>query len=185
TRSLIEDKVVLCDSKAHQESGYFRTHHKLFFWYFVARSFLKKAPTLIHIQGDPGASTMYSVVSGNGGPCLLGEDGMSTTLNMYSYNSFANVLYIDAPGTVGYTQIDHKYAVTVPFMLLHALQEFFKTYRYNDTDAFLVGQSYAGEIGSFSKLLSLRVFNAGYYVAEDVPEAALQMMRDFVKNELH
>lgn len=42
-------------------------------------------------------------MSGEGGPCYVNPDGNSTTLNEWSFNNHANVLYIDQPVSAGFS----------------------------------------------------------------------------------
>ncbi len=41
--------------------------------------------------------------TGMGGPCYINEDANSTSLNPWSFNNEANVLYIDQPAQTGFS----------------------------------------------------------------------------------
>ncbi|KAF4649565.1 hypothetical protein FOL47_001938, partial [Perkinsus chesapeaki] len=73
----------LCDDNAKQVFGYLKgeSDAQLFYWFFESRRGPKDSPTIIFFQGGPGASSMYSLSSGNGGPCILDPTGTQTTLN--------------------------------------------------------------------------------------------------------
>ncbi|KAF2003456.1 alpha/beta-hydrolase [Amniculicola lignicola CBS 123094] len=72
-----------------------------FFLYFEARNNPSTAPLLIYLAGGPGESSTYIAFSSEGGPCYVNPDQISTTLNPWSMNNHANVLYIDQPAGAG------------------------------------------------------------------------------------
>ncbi|KAF4669874.1 hypothetical protein FOZ61_002777 [Perkinsus olseni] len=118
---------------------------KLFYWLFESRQAPDKSPLVIFFQGGPGASSMYSVTSGNGGPCILNDAGTDTTINKYSFNSFANVMYIDQPALVGFSEgTPPTNSIDAAKSTLVALEKFFSENPKYNTEVFLVGQSYAG-----------------------------------------
>ncbi|KAE8446168.1 hypothetical protein EG329_012393 [Mollisiaceae sp. DMI_Dod_QoI] len=73
-----------------------------FFWYFTARNDPGNAPLIIYLAGGPGESSMFGA-TGMGGPCYINEDANSTSLNPWSFNNEANVLYIDQPAQTGFS----------------------------------------------------------------------------------
>ncbi|TVY38347.1 Carboxypeptidase S1-like protein [Lachnellula subtilissima] len=85
-----------------------------FFWFFEFRVDSSNAPLAIWLNGGPGASSVAGVL-GENGPCMVGEDSNSTTLNPWSWNNKANMLYIDQPVQVGFSY--H----TLPNGTFHAL----------------------------------------------------------------
>ena len=79
----------------------------LFYWYFPARSSYDSysetsAPLVLWLGGGPGQSSIYGATEENG-PCYVNADANSTTLNPWSFNNHANVLYIESPPDVGYS----------------------------------------------------------------------------------
>lgn len=42
-------------------------------------------------------------MTGQGGPCIINDDANSTSLNPWSFNNEANVLYIDQPAQAGFS----------------------------------------------------------------------------------
>jgi pimeloyl-ACP methyl ester carboxylesterase len=74
-----------------------------FFLYFEARNNATNAPLVIYLAGGPGESSAFAAMSSEGGPCYVNPDGVSTTLNPWSLNNHANVLYIDQPVGAGYS----------------------------------------------------------------------------------
>ncbi|KAF4675045.1 hypothetical protein FOL47_008356 [Perkinsus chesapeaki] len=128
----------LCDDTVKQTLGYLDggSDAQLFYWFFESRG----------PGGGPGGSSMYALVSGNGGPCILNRDGNSTSLNEYSYNTFANVLYLDQPASTGFSKGKiPKNSVEAATASLRALEFFFAKHPRYNTEVFFIGQSYAGE----------------------------------------
>ncbi|KAF4673137.1 hypothetical protein FOL47_010983 [Perkinsus chesapeaki] len=137
----------LCDDRVKQIFGYLKgaSDAQLFRWFFESREKPLTSPILIYFQGGPGASSMISAVSGNGGPCILNTKGDDTSVNKYSYNTFANVMYIDQPAPVGFSKgTTPEGDVETAKSTLHALEAFFSKYRSYNTRVILIGQSYAG-----------------------------------------
>ena len=48
-------------------------------------------------------ASVNQAVSGHNGPCIVGNDSNSTTLNPWSWNGVSNMLYIDQPVQTGYS----------------------------------------------------------------------------------
>lgn len=74
-----------------------------FFWYFEARNNPLTAPLTIYLSGGPGESSAFAALASESGPCYVNADGNSTTLNPWSFNNHANVLYIDQPVSSGFS----------------------------------------------------------------------------------
>ncbi|KAF3481026.1 carboxypeptidase S1 [Arthroderma uncinatum] len=71
-----------------------------FFWFFEARKDPENAPLAIWMNGGPGSSSMFGMLTENG-PCFVNPDSNSTTLNPHSWNNEVNMLYLDQPVQVG------------------------------------------------------------------------------------
>ncbi|KAG9247648.1 carboxypeptidase-like protein S1 [Calycina marina] len=71
------------------------------FLVFEARKDPHNAPLSIWLDGGPGSSLMYGLLTENG-PCFIGTDSNSTYLNPWSWNNEVNMLYIDQPTQTGF-----------------------------------------------------------------------------------
>ena len=78
---------------------------------------------------------------GENGPCKVSADGSSTSRNEYSWNSKANVLYIDQPAGTGFSYgagMDHN-EQGVATDMYDFLQQFLKSHtKYKDLPFFAV-----------------------------------------------
>ncbi|KAF4704792.1 hypothetical protein FOZ62_022819, partial [Perkinsus olseni] len=137
----------ICDETVTQLHGYLpgQGDTRLFFWFFESRNDPRSSPTVIYFHGGPGGSSLYAAVSGNGGPCIVDDDGKSTTLNKYSWNTHANVMYLDQPAGVGFSRGSiPEDSVEAAESTFPALSHFFASRPQYNTRVFLAGQSYAG-----------------------------------------
>lgn len=98
------------------------------------------------MTGGPGCSSEVALF-GENGPCSVNADGTGTIPNNYSWNTKANVLYIDQPTGTGFsfgTGLDHDEAGVARDMY-DFLQQFFKAHSsLQPLDFYVVGESYAG-----------------------------------------
>ncbi|KAG5642320.1 hypothetical protein DXG03_002995 [Asterophora parasitica] len=94
----------LCDTTVKQYSGYLDVadDKHLFFWFFESRTSPKDAPLVLWLNGGPGCSSSTGLLF-ELGPCNIANDGTNTTHNPYSWNSHANVIFLDQPVNVGFS----------------------------------------------------------------------------------
>ncbi|KAJ6556987.1 serine carboxypeptidase [Mycena vulgaris] len=87
-----------------QASGYgdIAATKSIFFWYFAARNSPATAPLSLWFNGGPGSSSMIGLLQ-ELGPCRITNNSASVTLNPFSWNNNANVLFIDQPVGVGFS----------------------------------------------------------------------------------
>ncbi|KAH9480111.1 Carboxypeptidase S1 [Psilocybe cubensis] len=92
-----------------QASGYgdLTATESIWFWFFASRKDPENAPLALWFNGGPGSSSMIGLLQENG-PCRITNDSTSVTLNPFSWNNEANVLYIDQPVGVGFSHGDTK-----------------------------------------------------------------------------
>jgi len=128
-----------------------------FYWAFESRTMAADAPTILWMTGGPGCSSSLATLEENG-PCHVNKDG-STTLNPFSWNEFANVIFIDQPAGVGFSsgKENDSNEQMVADDMYQFLQAFFKTYPSLNTEFYVFGESYAGH---FAPMTASRVFNA-------------------------
>ena len=75
--------------------------HKLFYWYHEATSDAANKPLVLWLNGGPGCSSLGGMFT-ELGPFVLDSD-LAVTLNPYSFNKAANVLFIEQPAGVGFS----------------------------------------------------------------------------------
>eukprot|EP00049_Salpingoeca_infusionum_P017049 m.351600 g.351600 ORF g.351600 m.351600 type:complete len:446 (-) comp16290_c0_seq1:184-1521(-) len=141
----------LCGN-SNSESGYFKisgsTDKNYFYWYFEAQNNADTAPVVLWMTGGPGCSSEVALFFENG-PCKVNKQGTGTTPNPYSWNTNANLLYIDQPAGVGFSygsasDADHNEKEVAEDMY-HFLHEFFAAHPELDNRALYVfGESYGG-----------------------------------------
>mmetsp|Transcript_11674 Transcript_11674/g.25202 ORF Transcript_11674/g.25202 Transcript_11674/m.25202 type:complete len:504 (-) Transcript_11674:163-1674(-) len=160
-----------CDPNSPSSlSGYFgvegskydtKSSKHYFYWFFERRtnSLLpedeqpptvveKDIPFVIWLNGGPGCSSLLGLLQENG-PCLVNDDGQSTTSNPYSWTEAAHVLFLDQPANVGYSygegnDINEEMIAEGAY---YFLQSFFQSdagEEYKDLQLFLTGESWAG-----------------------------------------
>ncbi|CAM9980796.1 unnamed protein product, partial [Hapterophycus canaliculatus] len=91
-----------------QVSGYFKiqdegaTDKEYFFWMAESQENPSEDPVVLWLTGGPGCSSTLALLAENG-PCTVNEDGETTTPNPSSWNSRANVIWVDQPAGVGFS----------------------------------------------------------------------------------
>ncbi|EER03335.1 hypothetical protein Pmar_PMAR000572 [Perkinsus marinus ATCC 50983] len=105
TKSFLSRGKRLCDPDVNQAHGYYdgSGERRLFFWLFESRSDPSHDPLILWLNGGPGCSSMIGLFLENG-PCRLNEDGRGTKLNPYSWNTRANLLFVDQPAGAGFAE---------------------------------------------------------------------------------
>lgn len=138
--------------KVKQLSGYLQgasKDHNMFFWFFESRSNPATDPVILWLNGGPGCSSLEGLFFENG-PAKIDQDYVPQN-NPYSWNSNANVLFLDQPVGTGFSFVTAK----VPNInntpaaaadVVAMLSIFFKTYpQYAKQQEFhIMGESYAG-----------------------------------------
>jgi cathepsin A (carboxypeptidase C) len=151
----------LCDSTVKSLSGYFSVSDKLeknyFFWFFESRSQPTTDPLVIWLTGGPGCSSQLALLTENG-PCKVTEDGLNTVNNPYSWNTNANIMWVDQPAGVGYsygTKVDHN-EIEVAEDMYQFVQHFLTAHpEYSQNEFFVFGESYGGH---YAPAVTNRIF---------------------------
>jgi cathepsin A (carboxypeptidase C) len=98
------------------------------------------------LTGGPGCSSEVALF-GENGPCAVNQAGDDTIRNNFSWNSNANLLYVDQPTGTGFSYglgLDHN-EKGVAADMYDFLQQFMKAHpKYAGLDFYAVGESYAG-----------------------------------------
>ncbi|KAF8060764.1 serine carboxypeptidase [Lyophyllum atratum] len=100
-------KTPFCDDSVRSYTGYIdiETRH-LFFYFFESRSNPDKDDVIFWTTGGPGCSSSLGLFM-ELGPCRI-TDANSTKYFPESWNSKANVFFVDQPAGVGYSYTDYK-----------------------------------------------------------------------------
>ncbi|KAK9055182.1 hypothetical protein SSX86_026264 [Deinandra increscens subsp. villosa] len=131
---------------SNEESG-----RALFYWLTEATEEPASKPLVLWLNGGPGCSSIAFGMAEEVGPFHVNKDGKSVYLNPYSWNTVANLLFLDAPVGVGYSYSntssdimsngDKRTAADSLQFLLNWLERF---PQYKGRDFYLTGESYAG-----------------------------------------
>ena len=114
---------------------------------------IERDPVIIWFNGGPGCSSLLGFATEHG-PYLIhdGEEKFDPALNPWSWNTNANVLYIESPAGVGYSWIESGYKPKPVFDdditaqdAWEAIQVWLERFPDFKTHEFFVsGESYAG-----------------------------------------
>jgi carboxypeptidase C (cathepsin A) len=123
------------------------SYQSMWFWFFEARNSPSTAPLAMWLSGGPGCSSMAALFQENG-PCTFTNS--TPSLNPYSWNNFANMLYVDQPIDTGFsfgTDDANSTLTAAPFVwkLLQAFYAQFPTYENRNFGLFT--ESYGGHYG--------------------------------------
>ncbi|KAF8269045.1 putative carboxypeptidase S1 [Lactarius quietus] len=136
----------------NQYSGYLSvgTDMNMWFWFFEARNSSSTAPLAMWLNGGPGCSSMIGLFQENG-PCTFNNlSGSTPVLNPYSWNSYANMLYVDQPIGTGFsfgTDNANSTLTAAPFVW-KLLQAFYARFpKYENRKFGLFTESYGGHYG--------------------------------------
>ncbi|KAG2209772.1 hypothetical protein INT47_001920 [Mucor saturninus] len=132
-----------------QYSGYIDKHDTddhFFFYFFESRTDPATDPTVLWLNGGPGCSSMMGLWM-ELGPCQVNAYGNDTMRNPYSWNTAANVVFLDQPVNVGYSYGETKVKNTQESArdVYAFLQLFFSEYsKYAASPFHISGESYGG-----------------------------------------
>jgi serine carboxypeptidase-like clade 4 len=135
-----------------QNYGYINANSQygvnLFYWEFDSLDKPDTDPLVVWLTGGPGCSSEMALFFENG-PYTVNDD-LTLTFNPYTWNSHANLLYVDQPGGTGYSTVQdsngyvqNEDQVAADFYTF--LVGFFKKYpKFVGRDFYITGESYAG-----------------------------------------
>jgi len=137
-----------------QHSGYITVNGTydngvhLFYWMFESRSKPATDPFIIWLTGGPGCSSLMALFFENG-PYTINSD-LSLKINPYSWNSFANIIFVDQPAGTGFSYVDSTFDYVtnenqVAQEMYMFIQEFYQLYpKYSKLPLYIIGESYGG-----------------------------------------
>ena len=117
----------------------------IFFWWFESRNDPANDPLVLWMTGGPGCSSELALLFENG-PYKVDEH-LNLTINPYSWNNFANLLYVDQPIGTGFSRAekleDNEKEIAEDFYKF--LTEFLDAYpQFKQRKFYITGESYAG-----------------------------------------
>ncbi|KZO96372.1 alpha/beta-hydrolase [Calocera viscosa TUFC12733] len=140
----------LCDPSVQQYSGYLDISDgkHLFFWFFESRSSPASDPLVLWLNGGPGCSSITGLLF-ELGPCSVSSEGTNTTYNPYSWNSNANVIFLDQPVNVGFSYSDDGTGVSTSPVAAEDVWTFLQLFvhrwdKYSKLPFHISGESYGG-----------------------------------------
>lgn len=155
TRQVHQDEVWQLPGLAKQAnfshfSGYLRAgaSRRLHYWYVESERSPETDPVVLWMNGGPGCSSLLGLMT-ELGPFHMASDGLNLTMNPYSWNKVANVVFLEAPAGVGFSyDLFGNYHTnddqTADDNYL-AIQHFFVKYpQLRSHDFYIAGESYAG-----------------------------------------
>jgi len=126
-------------------SGYLTVGDKqLFYWYHEATTSPSTKPLVLWLNGGPGCSSLSGMFTENG-PYVL-DAHQNITLNPYSWNKVANVLYLEQPAGVGFSHPAAPTNDSITAADTYAgLKEFLAKHpELNNRPFYITGESYGG-----------------------------------------
>ncbi|CAN8097836.1 unnamed protein product [Discula destructiva] len=121
----------------------------MWYWFFSARSNASTAPLVLWLNGGPGCSSMIGLFQEHG-PCHFVDGSSEPSLNEYSWNNYANMLYVDQPIGTGfsYGTDSATSTVTAAEYVWKFLQNFYAAFpEFESRDFALWTESYGGHYG--------------------------------------
>ena len=134
-----------------QYSGYLKGGEDVFlhYWFVESQSNPAKDPVILWLNGGPGCSSIDGLLTENG-PFRVQSDSKTVTLDKNSWNTLANVLYLESPVGVGYSYYNKNKTFnntddTTAQINYLALEDFFKKFpQFSKNPFYITGESYAG-----------------------------------------
>lgn len=119
---------------------------ELFFWFFPSPNPAAADEITIWLTGGPGCSSLVGMLQENG-PFLWGPGTEGPAHNPWSWNRLTNIVYVEQPVGVGFTQGTPGLLVDnadVAKEFLGWWKNFVKAFGLQGRKVYITGESYAG-----------------------------------------
>jgi len=160
----------------------------IFYWYFPSRDNPKTDPLVVWFTGGPGCSGSLGMLT-ELGPFSVCKDGTGSTVNNpYSWNSNANLLFVDNPIGTGFSHAHRDDMSTTEKDVAASMLTFFRIFMglppfsgFIDKPIYITGESYAGHyvpvVGSaLRRSITPKYKVAGIAVGNGMISAASQFL---------
>ncbi|KAK4590061.1 hypothetical protein RGQ29_020577 [Quercus rubra] len=124
----------------------------LYYWFYEATTQADERPLVLWLNGGPGCSSVGYGATQEIGPFLLDTHGNGLKYNPYSWNTKANILFLESPVGVGfsysnttsdYINLGDEFTANDAYIFLH--KWFLKFPSYRTHTFYIAGESYAGK----------------------------------------
>ncbi|PRP76107.1 hypothetical protein PROFUN_15436 [Planoprotostelium fungivorum] len=125
-------------------------NRRLFYWFVESQSSPTDDPVVLWLNGGPGCSSLGGFFTEHG-PFRPNSDGKTVSINPYSWNRVANMLYLESPAGVGFSYSnqeedydlvgDKRTADDAYQFLLHFYEEYSE---FQGNKFYVSGESYGG-----------------------------------------
>jgi cathepsin A (carboxypeptidase C) len=120
----------------------------MFYWWFESRNDTANDPLVLWLTGGPGCSSEIALFIENG-PYKFLDDNKTMVGNPYSWNSNANLLYVDQPIGTGFSNPNgsrlDRHEEQIADHMFTFMSRFLEKYpQLQGKDFYITGESYAG-----------------------------------------
>ncbi|QHO09277.1 hypothetical protein HN51_067821 [Arachis hypogaea] len=138
-----------------QFSGYVTVNkvagRALFYWLTESSQNSLRKPLVIWLNGGPGCSSVAYGASEEIGPFRVNRSASGLYINKFSWNSLANLLFLETPAGVGFSYTNRSSDLhdtgdrrTAKDSLEFVVQWLERFPRYKNRELYITGESYAG-----------------------------------------
>ncbi|KAF4618822.1 hypothetical protein D9613_010084 [Agrocybe pediades] len=137
-----------CDGTVKAYTGYIDVESRhLFFYFFESRNDPDNDDVIFWTNGGPGGSSSVGLFM-ELGPCKI-SDNNGTQFNPFSWNSNANIFFVDQPIGVGFSYADYGQAVDTTMAAAKDIAAFTAIFfehfsQYRGRPFHMAGESYGG-----------------------------------------
>ncbi|KAJ6935411.1 serine carboxypeptidase-like 31 [Populus alba x Populus x berolinensis] len=124
----------------------------LFYWFYEATTHPEEKPLVLWLNGGPGCSSVGQGATQEIGPFIVDTNGHGLKYNPYSWNTEANMLFLESPVGVGFSYsnttndyhiIGDEFTANDSYAFLQKWFLMFPSYRKRAF--YIAGESYAGK----------------------------------------